>query len=135
MWPKLPFLDTSLPQFNWLRCPRQIYDEKEMLKGKLDLLSNTNMVDFAMDVHKHLYPDQDVPQSSYRFTHCLETYNRRSIIEASETVVGWDRFFFSPRNVNRCLTCQVDGGSGIVSGFLKGNLAKNKFVHGSCSFS
>lgn len=33
------------------------------MKGKLDLLSNTNMVDFAMDVHKTLYPDQEVPQS------------------------------------------------------------------------
>ncbi|WAR24189.1 EI3EB-like protein [Mya arenaria] len=40
---------------------KELYDEKEMLKGKLDLLSNTNMVDFAMDVHKTLYPDQEVP--------------------------------------------------------------------------
>jgi len=40
-----------------------LYDEKEMLLGKLDLLSNTNMVDFAMDVHRNLYPDQAVPQT------------------------------------------------------------------------
>jgi len=38
-----------------------LYDENEMLSGKLDLLSNTNMVDFAMDVHRNLYPDQAVP--------------------------------------------------------------------------
>ncbi|XP_050401553.1 eukaryotic translation initiation factor 3 subunit E-B [Patella vulgata] len=40
---------------------KELYDDKEMLKGKLDLLSNTNMVDFAMDVHQNLYPDQQVP--------------------------------------------------------------------------
>merc|ERR1712209_210208 len=41
---------------------QKIYDEDEMLQGKLDLLKSTNMVDFAMDVHKTLYKDQDVPK-------------------------------------------------------------------------
>ena len=40
---------------------QEYYDETDLLRGKLDLLSNTSMVDFAMDVHKSLYPDQEVP--------------------------------------------------------------------------
>lgn len=39
-----------------------------MLENKLEMLSKTNMVDFAIDVYKTLYPDQDIPQSmSYKF--------------------------------------------------------------------
>merc|ERR1711884_996812 len=41
---------------------QKIYDEEEMLQGKLDLLKSTNMVVFAMDVHKTLYKDQEVPK-------------------------------------------------------------------------
>jgi len=52
---------------------KQIYDDGEMSSSKLELLSNTNMVDFAMDVHKNLYPDQDIPTS------LLE--KRKSVVE------------------------------------------------------
>lgn len=39
-----------------------IYDEKDMLKSKLNLISHTNMVDFAIDIHKDIYGESDPPQ-------------------------------------------------------------------------
>ncbi len=47
----------------WLeRClRRQVYEAAEMQKAKLQLLSQTNMVDFALDTHKSLFPDQPAP--------------------------------------------------------------------------
>ena len=38
----------------------QIYNETDLQRTKLDLLSSTNMVDFAMDIQASLYPDQPV---------------------------------------------------------------------------
>jgi hypothetical protein len=54
-----PFLDRHLviPLMEFLTV-KGIYDETDLLRCKLDLLANTNMVDYTMDVHSNLYPDQ-----------------------------------------------------------------------------
>ena len=57
------YLDPHLvfPLFEFLSV-KGIYDESDMLKAKLDLLAKTNMVDYAMDIHSNLYPDQESPE-------------------------------------------------------------------------
>jgi len=57
-----PNLDRHLvfPLLEFLQ-ERQLYDDDHILKAKIDLLNNTNMVDYAMDIHKSLYHTEDVP--------------------------------------------------------------------------
>lgn len=38
-----------------------VYNEDDIMRAKIALLQNTNMVDFAMDIHKELYQTEDVP--------------------------------------------------------------------------
>ncbi|XP_020691005.1 eukaryotic translation initiation factor 3 subunit E [Dendrobium catenatum] len=58
-----PHLDRHLvfPLLEFLQ-ERQLYADEEILKAKIDLLSKTNMVDYAMDIHKSLYHTEEVPQ-------------------------------------------------------------------------
>ncbi|GBG00265.1 eukaryotic translation initiation factor 3 subunit E [Raphidocelis subcapitata] len=56
------YLDRHLifPLLEFLQ-EKGLYAEDDVLKAKIALLQRTNMVDFAMDIHKDLYQTEDVP--------------------------------------------------------------------------
>ncbi|KAF9623625.1 hypothetical protein IFM89_003552 [Coptis chinensis] len=58
-----PNLDRHLvfPLLEFLQ-ERSLYPDGQILKAKIQLLNKTNMVDYAMDIHKSLYKTEDVPQ-------------------------------------------------------------------------
>lgn len=75
-----PQLDRHLvfPLLEFLQ-ERTLYPDEDMLKAKIELLNHTNMVDFAMDIHKSLYHTEDVPQGISFFIffilkHCFFAY-------------------------------------------------------------
>ncbi|KAF7282030.1 eukaryotic translation initiation factor 3 subunit e [Rhynchophorus ferrugineus] len=57
------YLDRHLvfPLLEFLSA-KEIYDENEVLKTKLDILSKTNMVDYAIDIRNKLYSTAEVPE-------------------------------------------------------------------------
>ncbi|KAK2980683.1 hypothetical protein RJ640_000750 [Escallonia rubra] len=61
-----PNLDRHLvfPLLEFLQ-ERGLYPDELILKFKIELLNNTNMVDYAMDIHKSLYHTEDVPQGCH----------------------------------------------------------------------
>jgi len=58
----IPYLDRHLafPLMEFLST-RDVYDQDDLQKAKLDLLSKTNMVDFAMEIHASLHPEDQNP--------------------------------------------------------------------------
>jgi len=56
------YLDRHLcfPLLEFLQ-DKGLYNEEDIMRAKIGLLQNTNMVDFAMDIHKELY-GADVPE-------------------------------------------------------------------------
>lgn len=57
-----PYLDRHLvfPLLEFLQG-KQLYPEREIMEGKIELLKHTNMVDFAMDIYKTLNDTDEVP--------------------------------------------------------------------------
>uniref|UniRef100_A0ACD5WHN4 Uncharacterized protein n=1 Tax=Avena sativa TaxID=4498 RepID=A0ACD5WHN4_AVESA len=50
----------ALPMLEYLQ-ERKVYPDEQILEGKISLLSGTNMVDYAMDIHKSLHGTEEVP--------------------------------------------------------------------------
>lgn len=42
---------------------KQLYKESDVQKAKIALLADTNMVDYAMDIHESLYGAGSAPQT------------------------------------------------------------------------
>jgi hypothetical protein len=63
-----PHLDRHLvfPILEFLQ-ERHLHEDEQILSSKIELLNKTNMVDYAMDIHKSLYHAEEVPQGIFLF--------------------------------------------------------------------
>lgn len=73
-----PNLDRHLvfPILEFLQ-ERQLYPDEQILKFKIELLNQTNMVDYAMDIHKSLYHTEDAPQGTFEYSSLEMSVNLR----------------------------------------------------------
>jgi hypothetical protein len=82
------FLDKHLcfPLLEFLQ-DKGVYNEEDIMRAKIALLQNTNMVDFAMDIYKELHQTDDAPAAmTERRT---EVVNRlRSLQKAVDPIIG-----------------------------------------------
>ncbi|WIA30440.1 hypothetical protein OEZ86_000524 [Tetradesmus obliquus] len=82
------FLDKHLcfPLLEFLQ-DKGVYNEEDIMRAKIALLQNTNMVDFAMDIHKELYQTDEVPATMMERR--TEVVNRlRSLQKAVDPIIG-----------------------------------------------
>ena len=64
------------------------------MESKIELLKNTNMVDFAMDIYRQIHSTEDV----CRFAWCGPMGTATAAEDASRTRWAWERrcFFLPP---------------------------------------
>ncbi|XP_026417635.1 eukaryotic translation initiation factor 3 subunit E-like [Papaver somniferum] len=84
-----------LPLLEFLQ-EKQIHPDVQILKAKDALLSQTNMVDYAMDIYKSLHQTDDVPQEM--INRRAEVVRRLKLLEdAAESIIT---FLQSPNMIN-----------------------------------
>ncbi|KAF6152952.1 hypothetical protein GIB67_039659 [Kingdonia uniflora] len=75
---------------------RELYPDSEIKKAKIELLSQTNMVDYAMDIHKSLFNTEDVPQDMV--DRRVEVVERLKLLE--ESAAPLIKFLQNPNMLN-----------------------------------
>ena len=85
-----PNLDRHLvfPILEFLQ-ERELYPDEQILKSKIELLNKTNMIDYAMDIHKSLYHTEDVPEGNFFFFICGILYGLRFLICCEFWQIWW----------------------------------------------